>query len=212
MSTTNKFLIITIISLTVCLSLIFTGVILLVITREKNNNKSNENIEITKTQESNINESTILEKKESKQVYIYFANPAESTDFETLVKTKRETANDDLYSFAVDELIKGPNDKEKDLGYIPTFILSGESNCGDNNYTIEIHGNVINVKFCKDIYFQQNPGLEGAWAGISLAGERRAYKAIESTLIFNGINKVIVKDKYGACYAYSAGVNQECVE
>ncbi|MBN2015810.1 GerMN domain-containing protein [Candidatus Dojkabacteria bacterium] len=145
-------------------------------------------------------------------VSIYFANPASYEDFTTFAEVERFTTQTDLYSFALDQLIAGPTDVEEASGYIATFELSGSSTCDGEDYTLEKDGNTITVEFCKDIVATFNPGGEGAWAGITLSAEGRAYEAIAKSLKFDDVEKVVVKDKYGACFAVSAGTNKDCVE
>lgn len=109
---------------------------------------------------------------------------------------ERFTPRNDVATFALEEIIRGPTTEEIDTGFRPTFgenyfaILSGKSNCGIRNFTLSLDPDnyLAEVKFCRDINLTQN------WSASLIAEE------IRKTLIqFEKIQKVQILNKDGDC-------------
>ena len=141
---------------------------------------------------------------------VFFAEPLSPEDFETTGAVERSSSATALYPIALQQLIAGPTELEKEEGYTSAFQLVGESNCNGNDFGITIQGTVLTVQFCKTIEWESNPNLSDSWAGISIAGTARAITTIEETLKFGGIQTIIIKDKDGNCYGQDAGKNMHC--
>ncbi|MBP6994209.1 GerMN domain-containing protein [Candidatus Woesebacteria bacterium] len=109
---------------------------------------------------------------------------------------ERFTPRNDVATFALEEIIRGPTAEEIEAGFRPTFgenyfaILNGKSDCGIRNFTLNLdtENYLAEVKFCRDMNLTQN------WSASLIAEE------IRKTLIqFEKIQKVQILNKDGNC-------------
>jgi len=147
---------------------------------------------------------------EENEVSIYFAKPGEITDYDTLEMVIRKTSEENLYVFAMNQLLLGPTTEEKAADLISPFTLEGNSNCDGDPYKLITSGSTITVEFCKDIVGTENPGTTDHWAGFSLSLASRVIKSIDQTLKFGDVTTVIIKDMDGNCYGMDTGLNEDC--
>jgi hypothetical protein len=88
------------------------------------------------------------------KVTIYFQrNPKSSTQYAYTEGVERLTNDSsDLIKFALDELIRGPEPSEKDQGYYSAIELSGDSNCGGDDYFFTVNeSGTATINFCRDL-------------------------------------------------------------
>ncbi len=100
-----------------------------------------------------------------KTVTLYFSK-ATQTDF-YLIPVKRTVGSGDIYTLALEELIKGPKNKEEGNAVLPktTKVLGVEKN-----------GDILTVNFSKEIIFDANS------VGVSSSTEALALASIANTL------------------------------
>lgn len=92
------------------------------------------------------------DESETSFITIYFSKDPESYDDPTYAfPVERDTDNEDLISFVINELIAGPTTEEMSENLFSELVLTGMSNCDGNNYTYELTSGEITVQFCKMI-------------------------------------------------------------
>lgn len=149
---------------------------------------------------------------EENEVSVYFAKPGEITDYDTLEMVTRKTTEENLYVFAMNQLLLGPTTAEKSADLLAPFTLEGSSNCDGDPYKLITSGSTITVEFCKEVVGTENPGTTDHWAGFSLSVMSRVITSIDQTLKFGEITTVIIKDMDGNCYGMDTGLNVDCSE
>jgi hypothetical protein len=141
-------------------------------------------------------------------VKVYFSKDPSSYDItDIVVSSPRTTNSTDLYHFAMDEMLKGPTSEEEIHGYFRPFNLTGSSNCGGAAYQLTKSGNKVTLKFCKTIEELQNTGSGGGYAGSSLKAYQRVLNVLSSTLKFNGVNTLEIRNMNNVCYGKDADSN-----
>lgn len=114
----------------------------------------------------------------------------------------RSTDRIDGAEFAIEQLIAGPTPEERERGLRDEILLTGESNCGGENFTLSISDAAeARLQFCR--------GVISAGIGQDV----RIRNAIESTLQqFSTVEKVIILNQYGDCFKDLSGENLCLVE
>lgn len=137
----------------------------------------------------------------TKAYQLYFSKAPENiNDFGYVESIPIITDRTDVATFLVEELIKGPTDFEKNQGFQPISVgLTGESNCGGKDFSLNIEHIYAIFRFCKDttnLNDMRNPDFT---------------VALEKTLTqFDTINSVIILDKNGNCWNDMTGISLSC--
>lgn len=114
------------------------------------------------------------------------------TDVEAVWRT---TESKSVATFAMEQLIAGPQAAERQRGLVNAVKLSGNSNCG-RDFTISVTNGVAKLKFCKDV------------VSAGVGDDARAKTAINATLKqFPTVKSAIILDKNGNCLADQSGEN-----
>lgn len=133
-----------------------------------------------------------------RQIQVYF--PTEGGEFTDVEPVIRTTDRVDVATFAIEQLIEGPRDAEEEQGLVNPIQLSGESVCGNQDFTISIEDNMAIVQFCRDV-------IRGG-----VGDDARLEEAIKTTLTqFSTVDEVVLLDKNGNCLIDFQGRN-ECLE
>jgi hypothetical protein len=143
-------------------------------------------------------------------VSIYFGKDPDSfSDQSVTVTSDRPFTGDNKVTTLLTELLKGPSDAEKAMGYFSTFSLSGSSACGTSSFQFSRAGSLLKVKFCKDI----NPTTSSdGTAGEGLRSEGRMLNALAKTLEVDGVTQIEIRDKTGLCFGLDAGGQNTCTD
>ncbi len=142
---------------------------------------------------------------ETVQLYFYKEPLEPQHNVADIESVERTTESENLYTYAITELINGPSEEEQDDGYISVFSLSGSSTCSGHSFQYKTTGSTLKIQICKEI----EPVLdaEGAYAGITLNAQARVTRQFNESLSFGGIDSVALFDKNGNCYAPESGQN-----
>ncbi|MBE9212278.1 GerMN domain-containing protein [Plectonema cf. radiosum LEGE 06105] len=107
----------------------------------------------------------------------------------------RTTDNLAVARFAINQLIAGPTNSEKQNGLTDVLDFTGESTCGQD-FQISINSGVAILQFCRNV----------PTAGIG--DDARIKTAINKTLAqFSTVNQVVILDKNGNCFKDASGRN-----
>ncbi|WKZ30241.1 MAG: GerMN domain-containing protein [Candidatus Dojkabacteria bacterium] len=114
-----------------------------------------------------------------------------------LTEFSRTTNRKDVGTFAIEQLIKGPDSSELASGHLPTFgegrlvtIVMEDSNCGGKDFSLAIDSHrLATVKFCRNVVI--NGDLSG---GIITEQITMTLKQ------FPTISRVVVLNKAGSCF------------
>lgn len=142
----------------------------------------------------------------TKKLKVYFLSMTKFNEYgqsEYLSERYRYTARVDVATFLLEELIKGPNDSEKNEGEkLKGLInLSEESNCGGKDFKISISGGVAKINWCRTI------DLVSLGDSQSLA----LFDSIEKTLTqFPTVQKVKMYDRDGNCLSDAVSGLDRC--
>uniref|UniRef100_A0A7C5YYK1 GerMN domain-containing protein n=1 Tax=candidate division CPR3 bacterium TaxID=2268181 RepID=A0A7C5YYK1_UNCC3 len=140
-----------------------------------------------------------------KIVDVYFSkDPASFDDPGIVVKVQRRTTEEDVYSFAVRQILNGPTDEERIRGYFSPFSLKGSSNCGGYDFKWWKIGKTLKIQICRQIQEVMPP--EG-YAGASLKAQQRVLNVLHKTLVYGPIEKLEIRDMNGNCYGKDADVD-----
>ena len=131
------------------------------------------------------------------KVYMFsddkFNEPGQS-DYTTVLD--RQTPRQDIATYTVEQILRGPTANEVESGLRPTFggeypvSLSGSSQCGIKNFDIklDVKNYLAKVTFCRELAFHED------W------GPKLLMSQIRKTLIqFDKILKVQILTKDGNC-------------
>lgn len=129
-------------------------------------------------------------------------NPTSYTDPTFVVEVERRPGSANPYQFALNELLKGPNTIEQTSGLFLPFSLTGESNCGGADYTLEQNAETINIKFCKTLH-EKLPN-DGGFDNIEVNAKTRVLIVLTKSFYINGNEKISIRDLNGNCYARDA--------
>jgi hypothetical protein len=106
---------------------------------------------------------------------------------------ERTTDRKDIVTFAIDELIKGPNTSEQSQKIYSPIVLSGMSNCGNGDFSAIVLDDKATIKFCKAVT-------------TSNAENTNIKEVIESTLKqFSSIQKVVILNSNNTCFGDTTG-------
>lgn len=133
------------------------------------------------------------------EVTVFFpATPSENGAIDAVEPVSRTTDRVDVAEFAIEQLIAGPTSKEREMGLRDEIELTGESNCGGENFTLSISdAGEARLQFCRDVIT----------AGIGQ--DARIINAIASTLKqFSTVDRVIILDASGNCFKDLSGENR----
>jgi hypothetical protein len=132
-------------------------------------------------------------------VSVYFSKRPESDDDPSKVFPVKRTAPDiGVGTFAITELLKGPNDNESANGYFSTANLrSGSvSNCSGKDFTLTISGGKATLKFCRQ------------FDHLGVVADGQAESEINATLKqFSSVQKVVILNYRGDCEFNLSGQN-----
>ena len=200
--------------------IVFIGAAIGVYLLIRNNKKGDETNETNQSEQKDTNQSTseTTEKTSTSttttitetinndevttvKVYLFDENKFNTEDeinYFTIVT--RETSRKDIATFAVEEIIKGPNDSEKAQNLKPTFgentfvEFNSDSNCSGNDFKINIENKKATVEFCKSTL------LAGDMSGSLITDQ------ITQTLKqFSTIDTVRVLNESGSCFNDMSG-------
>ena len=122
-------------------------------------------------------------------VSVYFSKRPESDDDPSKVfPVKRTSSNLGVGTFAVTELLKGPNETESAAGYFSTANLrSGSiSNCGGKDFTLTITGGTATLKFCRT--FDHRGVVADGQAESEIKATFKQFSSVQKVVILNTQN------------------------
>lgn len=114
-------------------------------------------------------------------------SPGQENDMSYVEPIWRQTTNSGLAQFAIEQVIAGPTQPEKRLGFMAPINLRGTSNCG-KDFTLSIKSGVAKLQFCKAV------------ASAGIGDDARAISSLNSTLKqFPGVRSVVILNQEGDC-------------
>lgn len=130
------------------------------------------------------------------KVKVFFPkSSATAQNFTDVEAVWRTTESKSVATFAIEQLIAGPQAAERQKGLADAVKLTGNSNCG-RDFTISVTNGVAKLKFCKDV------------VSAGVGDDARAKTAINATLKqFPTVKSAIILDKNGNCLADQSGEN-----
>lgn len=132
-------------------------------------------------------------------VLVYFSKrPDSDNDPSKVFPVKRVSPDLGVGSFAIAELLKGPNETESTNGYFSTANLrSGStSNCSGKDFILTVNGDTATLKFCRQFDHR------------GVVADGQAESEIKATLKqFNSIQKIIILNYQGNCEFNLSGQN-----
>jgi Sporulation and spore germination len=136
--------------------------------------------------------------EQNKQIQIFFSKRPESdNDPAYTMPVIRQTSRTDIATTALEHLLAGPSDSEQAEGMYSTIQLSGVSNCGGKDFSLNIQEGLATFRFCRQ------PKLAGDLDGF------RIRKQINSTLTqFETVKKIMILDSTGNCFDDMSGLNR----
>ena len=137
---------------------------------------------------------------ELKEVRVFLPKLSETNfDLDYVEPVIRTTPRRDVEEFAIEQVIAGPNETEKEEGFTEAMNINyfvGESNCGGENFTLAISQGVAILQFCRAV----------ATAGIG--DDVRISSSLEATLKeFDRVNSVVILNRNGDCFKDLSGEN-----
>jgi Sporulation and spore germination len=135
------------------------------------------------------------EKGVEQKVNLFFSkDPDSKNDFTKVFPAQRTSNRIDIATYLLEQLIAGPTQAEKDLGFFTPLKLNGNSNCGVNDFTLNIENGKAKLKFCKSIIS----------AGVG--DDARIKSTIESTLKqFSSVQSTQILNNNGSCFGDLSG-------
>jgi len=132
-----------------------------------------------------------------KNVKVFFPkSPVSAENFTAVKSVWRTTSSEGVARFAIEQLIAGPTNQEKQNGVTAAIQLRGNSNCG-KDFTLSIDRGVARLQFCRDV------------VSAGIGDDARAKSAIEATLKqFSTVKSVVLLNKNGNCLADNSGDNR----
>ncbi len=133
---------------------------------------------------------------------VFFPKMPEFTEDFTFVKpVQRSTDREDVATFLVEELFKGPTEEEASEGLsdIYTLELTGASNCSGEDFELSIQNQVALFKFCRSTTGEND--LRNPDFIVSLN---------ETLKQFDTVDSVIVLNKDGGCWNDLSGIGASC--
>ncbi len=132
--------------------------------------------------------SSASKQKKTYPVKVFFSkHPQSDDDPGKVFPVVREAPDLGVARFSLEELIKGPNKKESELGYFTELKLIGASSCGAD-FTLSLQSGKALVTFCRSF------SLPGDLSGGRIDAQ------IQTTLKqFSSVTKVVILSKDGHC-------------
>jgi hypothetical protein len=131
-------------------------------------------------------------------VKLYFSkHPESDNDPQKTFPVARKTTADDLPTFAIQQLLAGPSTSEEKAGYfVGSITLTGNSDCGSGDFTLNALENTSTLRFCR------TASLTGIMSDAQLEND------IKDTLLqFPGVKKVVILNKDDDCLFNLSGLN-----
>jgi hypothetical protein len=122
-------------------------------------------------------------------ISVYFSKRPDSDDDPSKVfPVKRISPDLGVGTFAITELLKGPNETESANGYFSTANLrSGSvSNCGGKDFTLTISGGTATLKFCR--VFDHRGVVADGQAESEIKATLKQFSSIQKVVILNAQN------------------------
>lgn len=131
-------------------------------------------------------------------VKVYFSKtPDSENDFDLAFDVDRSTDRSDISTFAIEQLIAGPTTQEQSKKYYTPLELSGDSNCSQKDFLLNLKDTVAALKFCRDIKS----------AGIGT--DARITSTITKTLKqFPAIKEIKILTKDSHCFGDQSGMDK----
>lgn len=132
-------------------------------------------------------------------VYVYFSqHPDSDSDPSKVVALLRTSGDSGVATYAIQELLKGPNSTEATEGFFRTAALRpGPSNCGGPDFKLAISHEVATLQFCRK------------FDHLGVMSDAQAESQIKATLTqFASVKKVIILSTTGNCEFDLSGTNQ----
>lgn len=125
-------------------------------------------------------------------------SPKSAQQFAYTELVSRQTSRDDVARYVVEEIILGPTEDEKSDGFFTPIEFNGDSNCGGEDFTLEINESsaVAKLQFCRPL---NTPG-----PGDDI---RIQSSIVRSLSLLPEIASVIILDHTGNCFADLSGSN-----
>jgi hypothetical protein len=136
-------------------------------------------------------------KPTEKTVKVFFSQaPDNELDFTATTGVTRTSNREDVVTFVIEELVKGPTSDEKKLNLENQILLEGNSNCGGKDFTLTIDKKVATLKFCKLVVTN------------GIGTDARITNQIEKTLKqFDTIEKIVILTSNGSCFGDLSGLD-----
>ncbi|MBC7471752.1 MAG: GerMN domain-containing protein [candidate division SR1 bacterium] len=135
----------------------------------------------------------LLKKNKEGQAIVNIFFLKDSQDKNTIFSLERLSDRQDILTFSLEELIKGPTPAELTKGIISPIVLSGISNCGGDNFTLFLSNGTATVKMCKVLSNSANSSSEQIRNSIEL-----------TTKQFSEVKKVIILNSNNTCFGDSS--------
>lgn len=130
------------------------------------------------------------------KVKVFFPkNPPTAQNLTDVEAVWRTTESKSVATFAMEQLIAGPQVAERQKGLADAVKLSGNSNCG-RDFTLSVTNGVAKLKFCKNV------------VSAGVGDDARTKSAINATLKqFPTVKSTLILDRNGNCLADQSGEN-----
>ncbi|MBD2018809.1 hypothetical protein H6F43_01245 [Leptolyngbya sp. FACHB-36] len=123
-------------------------------------------------------------------------NPGQQNNLSHVEPVWRQPANSGVAQFAIGQVIAGPTQQEKQLGFSAPITLKGSSNCG-KDFTLAITSGLARLQFCKQV------------ASAGVGDDARAISSVNATLKqFPAIRSIVILDQNGNCLGDMSGQNR----
>lgn len=131
-------------------------------------------------------------------IKVYFSkHPESDNNFQLVFPVSRTTSDPGVAKAALDQLIAGPTNAESQQGLFSDWKLSGSSNCGGDDFSLNISSGKATMKLCKD------------FNSAGIGQDARAQSEADATLKqFSTVTKTVYLDKNGNCLFDQSGQNQ----
>lgn len=131
-------------------------------------------------------------------VKVFFSkHPESDNDPSKTFAVDRTTRDSGVGKFAVAQLLAGPTTSESAAGYFtPGLDLSGASDCGGQDFSLNISGGKATLQFCRA------SSLRGVVADGQLESELK-----DTLLQFPSVQKAVILNVQGDCLFNASGMN-----